>query len=80
MAVLEWSKGLEKTNVAVLLSSAFFFGFILFRIVATIRQFYRLRHIKGPPIAGFSKWWLVSKVAGRRAHLDYYEVCQKYGK
>ncbi|KAH8662539.1 cytochrome P450 [Xylariales sp. PMI_506] len=51
----------------------------IWSISSTIRQYYRLRHIKGPAIAGFSKWWLIRHVMGGRTHLDLYEVCQKYG-
>lgn len=29
---------------------------------STVRQYMRLRHIKGPPTTGFSKWWLISRV------------------
>lgn len=45
----------------------------------TLRQYCRLRHIPGPPSAGFSKWWLARAVQSGRTHLDLYEVCRKYG-
>lgn len=48
-------------------------------VVSTIRQYLRLRHIKGPPIAGFTQAWLIRSVARGRAHLDQWEVCEKYG-
>ena len=40
---------------------------------------YHLRHIKGPLLASFSKLWLIRKVSGGRMHLDFQEVCDKYG-
>lgn len=48
--------------------------------LSALRQYWRLRHIPGPPSAGWSKWWLVRAVASGRVHLDVYEVCQKYSK
>ncbi|GKT45204.1 cytochrome P450 monooxygenase lolP1 [Colletotrichum spaethianum] len=53
--------------------------FIAYSVAAIVRQYLRLRHIKGPPTAGFSKWWLVRAVGGGRTHLDFYEACQQYG-
>ncbi|CZR54663.1 related to pisatin demethylase (cytochrome P450) [Phialocephala subalpina] len=40
---------------------------------------YRLRHIKGPWSAGFSKLWLLRHVGGPTMHTDLAEVCSKYG-
>lgn len=53
--------------------------FTLWSALSTWRQYYRLRNFKGPRIAGFSKWWLVKRVGGGRAYLDFWEVTQKYG-
>lgn len=47
--------------------------------LSTWRQYIRLRQFKGPTLAAFSKWWLVKKVGGGRAYLDFWEVTQKYG-
>jgi hypothetical protein len=49
-------------------------------VASTLRQYYRLSHIQGPPLAGFSKLWLLQKTLGGKMHLDLYEVCTKYGK
>lgn len=49
-------------------------------VVLTIRQWARLRHFKGPALAGFSQLWLISRVGGGRTHLDLWEACKKYGK
>ncbi|KAM0421938.1 hypothetical protein ACHAPD_000379 [Fusarium lateritium] len=47
--------------------------------LSTWRQYNRLRKFKGPTLAALSKWWLVKKVGGGRAYLDFWEVTQKYG-
>ncbi|KAB5550779.1 cytochrome P450 family protein [Coniochaeta sp. 2T2.1] len=39
----------------------------------------RLRHIPGPPEAGWSKLWLVRHQIGGRLCLDLPAVCEKYG-
>lgn len=52
---------------------------VLYYVVSVVRQYLRLRHIKGPPSTGFSKWWLIRTVYGGRAHLDFYEASEKYG-
>ncbi|KAH7113658.1 hypothetical protein B0J13DRAFT_681726 [Dactylonectria estremocensis] len=46
-------------------------------VVSTIRQYVRLRHIKGPPMAGLTQAWLIRCVGSGRTHLDLWEVCQK---
>jgi len=46
---------------------------------STLRQYFRLRHIRGPRIAGFSKIWLARSVLGGRMHLDLIEAIEKYG-
>ncbi|WQF85885.1 Putative cytochrome P450 [Colletotrichum destructivum] len=52
---------------------------IAYAVVSTVRQYTRLRHIRGPPSAGLSKLWLIRAIGGGRAHLDFYEACEKYG-
>ncbi|WYZ46111.1 hypothetical protein EsH8_IX_000336 [Colletotrichum jinshuiense] len=52
---------------------------IVYSIASTVRQYLRLRHIKGPPGAGFSKWWLIRAIRSGRSHLEFYEACEKYG-
>ncbi|KAK0644685.1 pisatin demethylase [Cercophora newfieldiana] len=46
---------------------------------STLRHYFRLRHIPGPPLVGFSKWWLASSARRGRMHLDLYEAIEKYG-
>jgi hypothetical protein len=48
-------------------------------IVVRTRTWLRLRHIPGPPFAGFSELWLLQKTLGGRCHLDTAEACIKYG-
>ncbi|KAI3527021.1 cytochrome P450 [Colletotrichum abscissum] len=42
-------------------------------------QHLRLRHIPGPPSAGFSLWWLLRAVYSGSMHLKFYEAGLKYG-
>lgn len=54
-------------------------GSVTSSITRRIYAWYRLRHIKGPFWAAFSRWWLVRHVSGGTMHLDLYEVNEKYG-
>jgi hypothetical protein len=47
--------------------------------ISTWRQYNRLREFKGPRLAALSKWWLIKKVGGGRAYLDFWEVTKQYG-
>ncbi|KAK1958644.1 hypothetical protein LY78DRAFT_663341 [Colletotrichum sublineola] len=51
----------------------------LYSLASVIRQYVRLRHIKGPLSAGFAKWWLVCTVRGGNSHVKFYEAHKKYG-
>ncbi|KAH8879491.1 pisatin demethylase [Thozetella sp. PMI_491] len=80
MAVLPERLGaLLPLDQPLLLAAAVLALFLVSSAVSTLSEYSRLRHIKGPAIAGFSKWWLIKHVGGGRTHLDLYEVCQKYG-
>ncbi|KAK7454239.1 hypothetical protein Landi51_03359 [Colletotrichum acutatum] len=52
--------------------------FVLFRIYETAKQYRRLRHFQGPPLAALSKLWLLKTVTGSRGHLEFYNVTKKY--
>jgi hypothetical protein len=52
---------------------------LTWRLMGMVRQYYRLRHIPGPRIAGFTKWWYARAILGGRQHLDIYEATLKYG-
>lgn len=57
---------------------------ILLIVVAYIaigraREYWRLRHFKGPRTTGLSWIWHSKAVASGRAHEYYGEVCEKYG-
>src|SRR3569833_1038339 len=73
------SEFLTPTHIFRALSGALVF-FSILGATSTLRQYLRLRHIRGPPTTGFSKWWLISRVTGGRTNLDLYEACQNYGK
>lgn len=49
-------------------------------LVATLNQYIRLRHFRGPTSAAFSKWWLARCIGSGRANLALYEVTEKYGE
>lgn len=80
VAILQNSNGLLDLGWTPVLLGGAVLLLIVSNTVSTVRQYYRLRHIKGPLLACFSKLWLLKRVGGGRAHLDLYEVCEKYGK
>ncbi|UQC82541.1 cytochrome P450 [Colletotrichum lupini] len=53
---------------------------VLYSIASIARQYARLKHIRGPSSAVFTKWWLVRALRSGRVHLEFYEAYQKYGK
>ncbi|KAK1471626.1 cytochrome P450 [Colletotrichum abscissum] len=53
---------------------------VLYGIASIARQYARLKHIRGPPSAVFTKWWLVRALHSGRVHLEFYEAYHKYGK
>lgn len=65
---------LTLTNVTLLSLSAL----ALWWAVSTTRQYFRLRHIPGPPLAGFSILWIVRRAIAGTLHLELGNVCQKY--
>nr|XP_036584608.1 cytochrome p450 [Colletotrichum truncatum]KAF6794126.1 cytochrome p450 [Colletotrichum truncatum] len=54
-------------------------GAALYAVALIVRQYVRLRHIRGPPSAGFSQWWLLQAVYSGNMHLKFYEANQQYG-
>jgi hypothetical protein len=48
-------------------------------VLQTFHAWYRLRHIKGPFLASFSKLWLIRAVSSGNMHWEFAKVCQKYG-
>ncbi|GKT90861.1 pisatin demethylase [Colletotrichum tofieldiae] len=56
-----------------------FLTLVLYRLFVTVRQYRRLRHFNGPPLAAVSRLWLLRTVTGRRGDLDLYHVSQQYG-
>ncbi|KZL84498.1 cytochrome p450, partial [Colletotrichum incanum] len=54
-------------------------GPVLYVVTQIVRQYVGLRHIRGPPCAGFSPWWLLRAVYSGNMHLKFYEANQQYG-
>jgi hypothetical protein len=52
---------------------------IVLALTLRTRTWLRLRHIPGPPIAGFTEFWLLRKTLGGRCHIHLLEACKKYG-
>jgi hypothetical protein len=44
-----------------------------------VRVYYRLRDFKGPPGSGWLELWHSSAILGDKCHIQYKEVCDKYG-
>ncbi|KAK1974650.1 cytochrome P450 [Colletotrichum cereale] len=51
----------------------------LYAAALIVRQYLRLRHIPGPPLAGLSPLWLLRAACSGNMHLKLYEASQKYG-
>ncbi|KAK3680774.1 pisatin demethylase [Podospora appendiculata] len=52
---------------------------IAYRAISTIRLYYRLRHIPGPPTTGISKLWMLRNELGGRMNLVLEDITKKYG-
>ncbi|KAK0367916.1 cytochrome P450, partial [Colletotrichum limetticola] len=65
-------------NVAAF-TTIFMWGPFLYAAMLILHQYLRLRHIPGPPSAGFSLWWLLRAVYSGSMHLKFYEAGLKYG-
>ena len=75
---LSYSSDMAMSIHYLLLAAAFTLALLMTTINA-IRSYYRLSHIPGPPLAAFSRLWLLSGLSGVRNHLNLYEANQKYG-
>lgn len=51
-------------------------GYISYKVWA----YYRLSAFKGPPGSGWFEFWHSSALLGNNSHIQYKEVCDKYGK
>lgn len=40
----------------------------------------RLKHIKGPLLAGWSRWWIARGTLRRTLHSDLSDACKRYGR
>ncbi|RVX68754.1 hypothetical protein B0A52_07640 [Exophiala mesophila] len=54
-------------------------AWILYYVISTVRSYWRLRHIKGPPLAAISHLWYVRAAVANKAYLRLSEACDKYG-
>jgi hypothetical protein len=79
MAAAALINSLRDLRPSIAIAGALALFLALWSALSTWRQYYRLRQFKGPRLAAFSKWWLIKKVGGGRAYLDFWEVTQKYG-
>jgi hypothetical protein len=52
---------------------------IIWSLFTRTRNWYRLRHIPGPPTAAWSKFWLVRRQFGGKLLQHLQDVATKYG-
>ncbi|EAQ83674.1 hypothetical protein CHGG_10078 [Chaetomium globosum CBS 148.51] len=51
----------------------------LAHIIRRVRQWYRLRHVPGPPLAGWTSLWLTKQYLNETFFLDVPALVEKYG-
>lgn len=47
--------------------------------IQSLRSYLRLRQFPGPPVAAWSKLWMMRSTLHGRMHLDVAEACKQYG-
>jgi len=52
---------------------------VLLRTALVLRTWNRLRHIGGPPLAGFTNLWIIYTIMSGKAHLRLQKAAEKYG-
>lgn len=52
---------------------------VAYVVVGALVNYSKLRRFPGPPLAGFSKIWLLWQGLNARVHTAQYEAIQKYG-
>jgi hypothetical protein len=62
-----------------LLAVAVAFAFTAY-LAQSYKQYSKLRAFRGPPTSGWSNFWLVRAVVRQNTHIDFANVCEKYGK
>ena len=56
-------------------------GFLLLaHTIRRVRQWYRLRHIPGPPLAGWTSLWLTKQYLNETFFLDVPALVAQYGE
>lgn len=63
-----------------LILASFGAAFVAYIILGSLYNYSRLRQFKGPPLAGFTEWWLFWQSWNARLNVAEYEAIQKYGK
>jgi hypothetical protein len=53
---------------------------LLLEVVHGIRSYARLSSFPGPPVAAWSKLWMLKCLFKKNLHLELKAVCEKYGK
>jgi hypothetical protein len=53
--------------------------FVAYLVLGRAREYWRLRHFKGPSTTGISWFWHSRAVIGGKAHQYYGDVTEKYG-
>jgi len=56
-----------------------FLATVIYLVISSVRQFYRLRHFQGPAWAAWTKLWLLRTVTSGRMHHVFYTTTKKYG-
>lgn len=62
-------------KILALLAGVFFAWYI----VSTLIGYKKLRHIPGPPLAGFTNWWWIKAAISGKGHLALKDACDRYG-
>ncbi|KIW74357.1 hypothetical protein Z517_12297 [Fonsecaea pedrosoi CBS 271.37] len=48
-------------------------------VVSTLIAYSKLRHVPGPPLAGFTNWWWTKAAVWGQGHLALKKACDRYG-
>lgn len=65
----------DPPKIVIILSLAI----VTFLVISTVRSFWRLRHFQGPPVAAWTKLWLLRTVTSGRMHQIFYKTTKEYG-
>ncbi|RBR23745.1 uncharacterized protein FIESC28_03450 [Fusarium coffeatum] len=57
----------------------FILAVLTYLVIASVRRYHRLRDFQGPPLAAWTKLWLLKTVTSGRMHQIFYTTTKKYG-